>query len=104
LLKTGRRLVEEENRAIIIGDKTKGGANAGLVFPINEHFQIYIPIGKAVNPVTGKNWEGGILPDIAVNVKDALKKAHKVALQKLIEAALSPQKKQYLESILAEIE
>lgn len=90
-------------RAVIIGDKTKGGANAGQVFPINEHFQIYVPIGKAVNPVTGMNWEGGIIPNIEVKAADALKKAHNVALQNLIDNAVSPQKKQQLQSILQEI-
>ena len=91
-------------RATIIGSKTKGGANAGKVFRINDHFDIYIPIGKAINPTTGKNWEGGVIPDIEVASEDALKKAHIVALQKLIGNAISPQSKTYLQSVLQEIE
>lgn len=91
-------------RATIIGAKTKGGANAGKVFRVNEHFEIYIPIGKANNPATGKNWEGGVIPDIEVASEEALKKAQTVTLQKLIDNALSPQKKAYLQSVLQEIE
>lgn len=90
-------------RATIIGAKTKGGANAGKVYRINDHFDIYIPIGKATNPATGKNWEGGVIPDIEVASKDALKKAHIAALQKLIDNAVSPQKKEYLQSVIQEI-
>jgi|SRR5688572_26878429 len=96
--------LQAQKRAIIIGNKTKGGANAGRSFRINEHFAIYIPIGKAVNPITGTNWEGGIIPDIEVDSKDALKKAHITAIQNLINAAASPQKKQQLQNILEEIQ
>jgi C-terminal processing protease CtpA/Prc len=90
-------------RAVIIGSKTRGGANAGRTFRINEHFEIYIPVGKAINPITGKNWEGGIIPDIVTASKEALRKAQIVALQKLIDIAESPQKKQQLQSFLNEI-
>ncbi len=96
--------LQASKRVIIIGNKTKGGANAGRAFRINEHFEIYIPIGKAINPITGKNWEGGIIPDIEVGSKEALRKAHVVALQNLINNAGSPQKKQQLQSFLQEIE
>jgi retinol-binding protein 3 len=91
-------------RATIVGNKTRGGANPGRTFPINAHFGIYIPVGKAINPITGKNWEGGIIPDIEIDSKEALKKAHKEALQKLMEQAASPQKKQQIQDILKEIE
>ncbi|HEV8080607.1 MAG TPA: S41 family peptidase [Chitinophagaceae bacterium] len=91
-------------RVVIIGNKTKGGANAGKTFPINDHFQIYIPIGKAINPITGKNWEGGVIPDIEVDSKEALKKATKVALQTLIDKTESPQKKQMLRAALQELD
>ncbi len=90
-------------RVVIIGSKTRGGANAGRTFRINEHFEIYIPVGKAINPITGKNWEGGIIPDIVTASKEALRKAQIVALQKLIDIAESPQKKQQLQSFLNEI-
>jgi retinol-binding protein 3 len=91
-------------RATIVGNKTRGGANPGRTFPINAHFGIYVPVGKAINPITGKNWEGGIIPDVEIDSKEALKKAHKEALQKLMEQAASPQKKQQIRDILKEIE
>ena len=90
-------------RVTIIGEKTKGGANAGRSFRINDHFGIYIPIGTAINPVTGKNWEGGIIPDVEVSANDALKQAHILALKELIMKTNNENKKQQLESILKEL-
>jgi len=70
------------NRAIIIGEKTAGGANPGHNFPINDHFSIYIPTGKAINPITKKNWEGeGVHPDVFVLENDALESAYRIAVK-----------------------
>lgn len=67
-------------RGVIVGGKTGGGANPGHNFRINSHFSIFIPTGKAVNPITGKNWEGeGVYPDILVSEDRALETAYKLA-------------------------
>jgi tetratricopeptide (TPR) repeat protein len=60
-------------RAIIIGDSTKGGAHSVDLFKIDNQFEIYIPTARAINPVTGTNWEGtGVIPDIIVPSEFAL--------------------------------
>ena len=60
-------------RAIIVGDSTKGGAHSVDLYQIGDHFEIYIPTVRAINPVTGTNWEGvGVIPDILVPSESAL--------------------------------
>jgi tetratricopeptide (TPR) repeat protein len=59
-------------RAVVIGDSTKGGAHSVDLFKIDNHFEIYIPTARAINPVTGENWEGaGVIPDILVPAESA---------------------------------
>ena len=60
-------------RATLIGEVTGGGANPGGTVPINERFEVFIPVGAAVNPITGTNWEGvGVTPHIEVPADEAL--------------------------------
>jgi tetratricopeptide (TPR) repeat protein len=60
-------------RATLIGEPSGGGAHSVDLFPVGDYFEIYIPTARAVNPVTGSNWEGtGVLPDIPVPSEAAL--------------------------------
>ena len=71
-------------RAKIIGETTGGGANPGTFMYINDNYTIFIPSGRAINPVTKTNWEGvGVLPDINVKSEHALEQAHISALEDL---------------------
>jgi retinol-binding protein 3 len=73
-------------RAVIVGEVTGGGAHPGGGFPIDEHFGVGVPTGRAINPISGTNWEGtGVTPDILVSQEDALKVAHAAALKALLE-------------------
>jgi hypothetical protein len=75
-------------RSITIGETTGGGANPGGLAPINDNFAIFVPSGRAVNPVTGTNWEGtGVSPDLPVSQEAALKAAHALALLWLLQNA-----------------
>ncbi len=75
-------------RATIIGETTGGGAHPGGTKIVNDSFLVWVPTGRAVNPITKTNWEGtGIAPDIAVERDKALDKARTVALKKLISKA-----------------
>jgi hypothetical protein len=66
--------------ATFVGENTGGGANPGGTMPVGSQLAIFIPSGRAENPITHTNWEGvGVKPDIAVPAADALK----VALEKL---------------------
>jgi tetratricopeptide (TPR) repeat protein len=70
-------------RATLIGETTGGGANPGGFFRINPHFGIFIPTGRAINPVTKTNWEGtGVEPDIKVAADDALQTCLPLAHEK----------------------
>jgi C-terminal processing protease CtpA/Prc len=75
-------------RATIIGETTGGGANPGGMFRINDHFGVFIPVGRAINPVTKTNWEGvGVKPDVDTPQELALKTAYLSALNKSLEKA-----------------
>jgi hypothetical protein len=61
-------------RATIVGEQTGGGAH-----PVNRHrvkgypLVVSLPFGRAVNPITGTNWEGtGVEPDVKVTAPEAL--------------------------------
>jgi hypothetical protein len=73
-------------RATIVGETTGGGANPGGGFRINEHFGMFVPTGRAINPITKSNWEGtGVEPDVKVPADHALKVAHLAAVKKAAE-------------------
>jgi hypothetical protein len=78
-------------RATIIGQKTGGGAHPTRSYKIDDRFAISIPFGRAVNPVTGTNWEGiGVEPDILIKpdgFRMGIAVAHLQAL-KVIEQSL----------------
>lgn len=66
-------------RAVIIGEKTRGGANPGGWTSVNDTFEIFVPHGKAINPITNDNWEGkGVTPDITVPADAALDEAIRI--------------------------
>jgi C-terminal processing protease CtpA/Prc len=70
--------------AQVVGGTTGGGANPGGTVPLAAGLTMFVPGGRARNPITGTNWEGvGVIPDVAVPSENALK----VALEKL---GLSP--------------
>jgi C-terminal processing protease CtpA/Prc len=67
-------------RATIVGETTKGGAHVPEVEQIDERFVLYLPRARAVNPITGTNWEGiGVHPDVAVPAGEALPTAMRLA-------------------------
>jgi hypothetical protein len=82
-------------RATIIGDTTGGGAHPIDVKPFPSlHIGMSLPFGRAVNPITGTNWEGtGIAPDIVVPQEQALDVAHLEALKKLEQKTDDPDRK-----------
>lgn len=92
-------------KAVVIGETSAGGANPGRQFRINEHFAVFVPTGRAINPTTGTNWEGtGVKPDIETTGKQALKTAHLAALHKLLETATSERRKMMLKGVIEEVE
>jgi hypothetical protein len=86
-------------RATIVGETTGGGAHPVERFFLEGYpIAVALPFGRAVNPVTGKNWEAtGVEPHIKVDADQALDTAHLEALEMLAEAADDPDHKWKLE-------
>jgi Peptidase family S41/N-terminal domain of Peptidase_S41 in eukaryotic IRBP len=76
--------MQTQKRAMLIGQTTGGGANPGGFFPINEQLRVFIPTGKAINPITKTNWEGiGVKPDLIIEEDWALEKALELAKESM---------------------
>ena len=89
-------------RATIVGETTGGGAHPGGVRPITDHFGIWLPNGRAINPITKTNWEGvGIEPDIKTEPTQALQAAHLDALKKIRAKTTDPQHQQQLDAAIS---
>jgi len=72
-------------RGTIIGETTGGGAHpVDLRLFANLNVRMSLPFGRAVNPISGTNWEGtGVEPDIKVPQEEALDVAYLKALKDL---------------------
>jgi hypothetical protein len=92
-------------RATLIGETTGGGAHGGGDRRADDHFTVWVPLGRAINPITKTNWEGvGVTPDVAVPAVRALHQAHTTALQKLIATTADAAWKERLKGVLADVE
>ena len=70
-------------RATIVGETTGGGAHPVEQYVINDNFDISIPFGRAINPITKTNWEGtGVEPDVKTTKDMAFETAYEMALEK----------------------
>jgi hypothetical protein len=80
--------MQTQKRATLVGETTGGGAHPGGMRPIGDHFLMFVPVGRAINPITKTNWEGtGVKPDVPVNADEALEKAHELAVKKILASA-----------------
>ena len=86
--------MKARERATIIGDPTKGGAHSVDLYTIDDQFEIYISTARAINPVTGGNWEGtGVIPDVPVPSGSALDTALVLARKAAAEYAKAKEEK-----------
>ena len=61
---------------VLVGETTGGGANPGGGAPLGAGLAMFLPGGRAQNPITGTNWEGvGVKPDVVTPSAEALKAA-----------------------------
>ncbi|WP_428741074.1 S41 family peptidase [Tenacibaculum sp.] len=73
------------NKATIVGEVTKGGANRNKRFDINNEFTISIPYIATIHPITKTSWEGkGVQPNIKTTKKDAFIIAYIDAINKTV--------------------
>ncbi len=84
-------------RATVVGETSGGGAHPGGTKAVDEEFMVWLPQGRAINPVTGTNWEGtGVTPDIECPAGEALERAQLAALDMLEAKADNPRQKAQL--------
>ncbi|HEX2162516.1 MAG TPA: S41 family peptidase, partial [Thermoanaerobaculia bacterium] len=85
-------------RATIVGETTGGGAHPVEAHAIEGYpVRAMVPFGRAINPVTGTNWEGtGVAPHVEVPADQALDRAHRLALETLAEKAVDPDQRREL--------
>lgn len=76
--------MQTQKRATLVGQTTGGGANPGGTMPINENLNVFIPTGRAINPITQTNWEGvGVVPEVKTTPEDT----YQTTLDLAVEAA-----------------
>lgn len=89
--------LQQAKRAVIVGSRTKGLANAGQHFVIDDRLFVMVPTILNKNAVSGTNWEGaGIAPDIAVAPEKALNSVMANALKSLADGKKDKKEKQRL--------
>lgn len=92
------RRFRRSNPAILVGEPTKGGAHAGSNFSLPDDFTIFIPSSRN----SGPDWEGvGVVPDVTVPAAEALRVAHRLAVEKLLKATSDANVRQILENVRA---
>ena len=91
-------------RATVIGETTGGGANQGDNKRLLPNFSVFVPLGRAISPITKTNWEGvGVTPDISVCAKDALTTAQVAILKKFAALENNPGKLDHLNKRIGEL-
>jgi len=89
-------------RGLVVGSRTGGGANPSEAFDIGRGFGALIPVGAAVNPVTGGNWEGhGVKPDTETDPGKALDVAWRLALEAALGQAATADERQSIAQAIA---
>lgn len=86
-------------RATVVGERTRGGAHLVDFYPLQNLFVLVVPVARAINPITGKNWQGsGVIPDIEVPAEQALQIAHARALSELLGSAKDDDERSFLKA------
>jgi peptidase S41-like protein len=79
-------ILQERQRAEVIGETTAGAANPGRPYPLNARFEATVPNGKVQSAVRRGNWEGrGVTPDVKTPASEALRLTQRRALRRLVD-------------------
>ncbi|WP_112230535.1 S41 family peptidase [Lentzea atacamensis] len=77
--------LQQNKRATLIGETTRGGAHPGDRYRVGPHLKSSIPNGRAINPISGTNWEAvGVVPHVEVPADEAFDVAYKKALEHVL--------------------
>lgn len=76
--------LQQLGRAEVVGEATRGGAHPRDGWTVHPHLELSVPVARAVNPVSGTNWEGtGVRPDVPCDAEAALDRALSLAAARL---------------------
>ena len=68
--------MQASERAVIVGERTRGAANPGASFYVGHGFTVFMATRSSRDGLTGENWEGvGVAPDIEVEANQAEERA-----------------------------
>jgi hypothetical protein len=96
--------LQEHRRAEIVGEKTRGGGNAGDYLDAGHGFSVFVPDVAVSSPFGERSWEGvGVQPDIPAQVSQALDVAHRLAVERLMAAASDPAARELYQRALNEM-
>jgi hypothetical protein len=89
--------LQQAKRAVVVGTRTKGMANAGQHFLIDDALYVMVPTIIARNAVSGANWEGvGVIPDVDAPPGRTLEAAMAQILDRLADREPDKREKQHL--------
>jgi hypothetical protein len=89
--------LQQAKRAVVVGSRTKGMANPGRQFVIDDRFFVIVPTILQRNSVSGTNWEGvGVVPDLEAAPEHALDAAMASALGTLADGTADEKEKHRL--------
>jgi hypothetical protein len=90
-------VLQQAKRAVVVGTRTKGMANAGQHFLIDDALYVMVPTIVTRNAVSGTNWEGvGVIPDLDAAPGRALEVSMAHALDRLADREPDSREKQRL--------
>ncbi|MEO0456712.1 MAG: S41 family peptidase, partial [Cyanobacteria bacterium P01_A01_bin.114] len=96
--------LQQLKRAVIVGEATAGGANPGQGIRLDDHFWMFLPTGRAINPITGSNWEGtGVIPDFKIPAELSLQAAHLIGLKKVQDTVSTPNLRREVEEAIPRV-
>ncbi|MGV9266186.1 S41 family peptidase [Kitasatospora sp. NPDC003701] len=76
--------LQQLGRAEVVGEATRGGAHPREGWTVHPNLELSVPVARAVNPVSGTNWEGtGVRPDVPCDAEAALDRALGLAVARL---------------------
>jgi hypothetical protein len=77
--------LQERGRAVVVGERTRGGAHPREGFRVDSHLEVTIPTARSVSPISGGNWEGVVVtPEVPTTAEEALPEANRRALEAVL--------------------
>ena len=77
--------LQHTGRATILGQTSAGAGHRVTYERLPGGFALGLPIGAAINPSTGRGWEGvGVMPDVEVGADTSLDELHRIVSELLL--------------------